>query len=64
MIKSFVNRDSGENQEELIWSSLRLAISKSSGFQRWQTEKDFQKLDNLDLSVRLYLKETLETLAY
>ena len=64
MIKSFVTRDSEENKEEAIWSSLRLAISKSSGFQRWQTEQDFQKSDNLDLSVRLYLKETLETLAY
>ena len=64
MIKSFVTRDSEENKEEAIWSSLRLAISKSSGFQRWQTEQYFQKSDNLDLSVRLYLKETLETLAY
>jgi len=64
MIKSFVTRDSEENKEEAIWSSLRLAISKSSGFQRWQTEQDFQSLDNLDLAVRLYLKETLETLAY
>lgn len=64
MIKSFVTKDSEKNKEEAIWSSLRLAISKSSGFQRWQTEQDFQKLDNLDLAVRLYLKETLETLAY
>lgn len=64
MIKSFVTRGSEENKEEAIWSSLRLAISKSSGFQRWQTEQDFPKLDNLDLAVRLYLKETLETLAY
>jgi len=63
-MRSFVARNSEEGQEELIWSSLRLAISKSSGFQRWQTERDFQKVDSLDMAVRLYLKETLETLAY
>ncbi len=64
MMRSFVARNSQDSQEELIWSSLRLAISKSSGFQRWQTERDFHEFDSLDIAVRLYLKETLETLAY
>ena len=63
-MKSLVTRDSEENQEEFSWDSLRLAISKSSGFQRWQTEQALPQVDNLDLAVRLYLKETLETLAY
>ncbi len=64
MIKSFLARDSEEGQEDAIWSSLRLAISKSSGFRRWQTEQEALNVNDLDLAVRLYLKETLETLAY
>jgi hypothetical protein len=50
-----------------IWESLKQAISNSSGFRRWQVERD---RDNqlhglgLDVLVRRYLRETLETLAY
>lgn len=49
-----------------IWSSLRQAIASSSGFQRWQLERDEDRLQagNLDYQVRRYLRETLETLAY
>lgn len=51
-----------------IWERLKDAIASSSGFQRWQLER--QSLDNqlqflsLDHQVRSYLRETLETLAY
>ena len=51
-----------------IWDSLKQAIALTSGFQRWQLER---KVNNnqqqnipLDRQVSLYLRETLETLAY
>jgi hypothetical protein len=47
-----------------IWLSLRQAISKSSGFQRWQKERKISVDDSLDSQVRRYLEETLATLAY
>jgi tryptophan 2,3-dioxygenase len=47
-----------------IWFSLRQAISKSSGFQSWQQERDISSDIELEQQVRRYLKETLETLAY
>jgi len=48
-----------------IWHSLKSAIAASSGFQRWQLERDVQ-LHGLRLEQQLqrYLRETLETLAY
>ncbi len=50
-----------------IWHSLKQAIAASSGFQRWQLERNTDgRLSglNLDHLVRHYLRETLETLAY
>ncbi len=47
-----------------IWASLRSAIAESSGFKRWQQEQAIGEESDLDLVVRRYLKETLETLAY
>lgn len=50
-----------------IWESLKQAISVSSGFKRWQLEqKDATPSTEptLDVLVRRYLRETLETLAY
>ncbi len=52
------------NQELEIWSNLRSAIAKSSGFKRWQQEQGISDQSDLDLMVRRYLKKTLETLAY
>ncbi|PSB09196.1 hypothetical protein C7B62_14095 [Pleurocapsa sp. CCALA 161] len=51
-------------RDQEIWFSLRQAISKSSGFQSWQQERDISSDIELDQQVRSYLKETLETLAY
>jgi hypothetical protein len=55
------------DQDDTIWDSLKRAIASSSGFQRWQLEythrEQLQAL-NTDQSVQLYLRETLETLAY
>ncbi|HEY9883664.1 MAG TPA: hypothetical protein V6C98_08640 [Thermosynechococcaceae cyanobacterium] len=50
-----------------IWHNLKQAISTSSGFERWQLERNTDgRLSglNLDHLVRYYLRETLETLAY
>lgn len=50
-----------------IWHNLKQAISASSGFKRWQLERNTDgRLSglNLDHLVRYYLRETLETLAY
>lgn len=55
------------SQDSQIWDSLKQAIAKSSGFQRWQVEhpvSDQLPQDNLEGRVRRYLRETLETLAY
>ncbi|MEM8829057.1 MAG: hypothetical protein AAGE96_06840 [Cyanobacteria bacterium P01_G01_bin.19] len=54
----------GKEQDKEIWVSLRQAISKSSGFQSWQQERGLNAQISLDLQVRRYLEETLETLAY
>jgi hypothetical protein len=55
-----------------IWDSLKLAIADSSGFKCWQD--DHLAVDSaseesiapqlLDVQVRRYLRQTLETLAY
>ena len=55
---------SQEKQDRKIWLSLRQAISKSSGFQSWQQERNLNTEVDLDKQVRRYLRETLETLAY
>jgi hypothetical protein len=48
-----------------IWYSLKCAIATSSGFQRWQLERDAQLQGlRLEQQVKRYLRETLETLAY
>lgn len=54
-------------EDPSIWESLKQAIAASSGFQRWQLERNADgRFDrqNLDNRVRHYLRETLETLAY
>lgn len=54
----------GDRQDRQIWSSLRQAIAKSSGFKRWRQERNEDLNGNLEMQVRRYLEETLETLAY
>lgn len=56
-----------ENQfkrDQAIWSSLKKAIAKSSGFRRWQKEQNINVEQTLDEQLRRYLQETLATLAY
>jgi hypothetical protein len=50
-----------------IWGNLKAAIASSSGFQSWQLERGTDSAISglsLDVLVRRYLRETLETLAY
>lgn len=49
-----------------VWTSLKQAISASSGFQHWDSQlSSLERVDlSLDARVRLYLRQTLETLAY
>ena len=59
-------RDRQFEEDTQIWEDLKQAITSSSGFQRWQSERplDDQRQHSLDHQVRRYLRETLETLAY
>ena len=50
-------------QDAEIWQNLKKAIASSSGFLNWQQAR--KELDeSLDVQVKCYLEETLETLAY
>ncbi len=64
MAKLTTSSQSGREQDQEIWLSLRQAIAKSSGFQSWQQERNISSEVALEEQVRDYLKETLETLAY
>lgn len=67
MASSTISANFEYEQDYEIWESLKQAIAASSGFQRWQAEQANHNplnLVNLDSQVRLYLRETLETLAY
>lgn len=49
-----------------LWQSLKSAIAASSGFQRWRVEQlsSITTATSDEHLVRLYLLDTLETLAY
>lgn len=64
MANSTIASQNGREQDQKIWLSLRQAIAKSSGFQRWQKERGITYGVDLEAQVRRYLEETLETLAY
>ncbi|MEO0455657.1 MAG: hypothetical protein AAF152_03625 [Cyanobacteria bacterium P01_A01_bin.114] len=66
MANQSLMRDSSASDSAGVWASLKLAISNSSGFNRWKSELALDVLDKtpLDQLVRRYLRETLETLAY
>lgn len=67
MTPSSPTSPSGWAPDRAVWQSLKQAIASSSGFQRWQLEGQFNEsigTTNLDAQVRLYLRETLATLAY
>lgn len=53
-------------QDAHLWQSLKNAIAASSGFQSWRAEqlKAITTKISDDQLVRLYLRDTLETLAY
>ena len=57
--------ENNHSADKEIWNSLQQAIAASSGFLRWQLEAG-AKYQNLPLEekVQMYLRETLENLAY
>lgn len=63
MTNSTIATQSREEHPE-VWLGLKQAIAMSSGFQSWQQERNIDNNLDLDIQVRRYLKETLETLAY
>jgi len=67
MASTATSESSQFSQNSHIWDNLKQAIAASSGFKRWQMEHPVaDKLQDysLDSTVRRYLRETLETLAY
>ena len=66
MSTSSISCSFGEDRE--IWQSLKEAIAHSSGFQSWQQEQAILEAQleetSMDEQVRVYLRSTLETLAY
>lgn len=50
-----------------IWENLKGAIASSSGFESWRRERSGDpslQIVTKDQLVQIYLRETLETLAY
>jgi hypothetical protein len=67
MASSTISPNYQFGQDREIWENLKKAIAISSGFKRWQEEQMTSEQisqTNLDEKVRLYLHETLATLAY
>lgn len=66
MANSFSAEPTHAPQDAELWHSLKNAITVSSGFQRWRSEQLSALSDapSDDQLVRLYLRDTLETLAY
>ncbi|MGB3651066.1 MAG: hypothetical protein WBA41_07625 [Rivularia sp. (in: cyanobacteria)] len=68
-MSSFTVKSNGNLKGDAdIWNNLKQAIFVSSGFQRWQMEqvqsgKQIEQM-NEESQVQLYLRETLENLAY
>ena len=66
MANSSSTAAAGTAPDAVLWKSLKGAIASSSGFQSWRSEQP----DNITATssdeqlVRLYVRETLETLAY
>lgn len=57
----------GCSEDAKIWENLKGAIASSSGFESWRRERSadvaLQSLSK-EQQVSIYLRETLETLAY
>ncbi len=62
MTSSTVHTQSNSQDAE-IWQNLKKAIASSSGFLNWRQARG-ELNESLDVQVRLYLEETLATLAY
>ena len=66
MMQQSSTEPSHASQDAALWESLKSAIINSSGFQSWRSEQRSAiatKTSDEQL-VRLYIRDTLETLAY
>jgi len=63
---NMANSFSTTSPDALLWKSLKSAIATSSGFISWRSEQpaNIVGTSSHEQLVRLYLRETLETLAY
>jgi hypothetical protein len=52
------------SKNSATWGGLRQAISNTPGFQYWRSSDLGNESKDLDALVQIYLRETLETLAY
>ena len=66
MVNPSSSKSAHASQDAELWQSLKSAITASSGFQRWRSEQaaSIRESSSVDQLIRLYLRETLETLAY
>lgn len=66
MAPSIASSTASLSDRAAVWESLVQAIASSSGFERWleQQPSSASQPTAMDLLVRRYLRETLETLAY
>lgn len=66
MADSFSTTSADAAPDAVLWKSLKSAIAASSGFQSWRSEQpaNVTSTSSDEQLVRLYLRETLETLAY
>lgn len=65
MTRSSSTSSTHVTQDAELWQSLKSAIANSSGFQSWCSEQSSSLTStSTENMVRLYLRETLETLAY
>lgn len=68
MLSPSIASSNSFSRDSAVWGNLKQAIANSSGFKRWLTEqliKDQElEKESIDVQVRSYLRETLETLAY
>ena len=66
MMQQSSTEPSHASHDAELWNSLKSAIVNSSGFQRWRSEQLSAITTEIsdEQLVQLYVRDTLETLAY
>jgi hypothetical protein len=66
-LKTLTSQSKASLADGQYWSELRQAISDTSGFKRWVLDRQIEPKSaegTMDAMIQLYLRQTLETLAY